>query len=221
MHSIFELPFAELLVLFSSDGSYPNDEGSSQEVTQSLFVGESQNRGTIGGQNKYWGLGGVDEKMRTLPRNRWGKGQHREVQTKRRFFFGITGKRWIRFDKLKLTAWSRRTKRAGFLWIYCNILWEEFKILSFITPHRLLISSIFMWGICKVLLLLCFHWKQLCIIKNIFFFIFLFFLRGGFSCNIILDKDIYVRSTVQLNDPFRGSLQFASVVLLLYRHIVQ
>lgn len=55
---------------FASDGSYPKDEGSSQEVTQSLFVGESRNRGTNGGQNKYWGLGGVDGKMRTLPRNR-------------------------------------------------------------------------------------------------------------------------------------------------------
>lgn len=55
---------------FASDGSYPKDEGSSQEVTQSLFVGESQNRGTIGGQNKYSGLGGADGKMRTLPRNR-------------------------------------------------------------------------------------------------------------------------------------------------------
>ncbi|XP_034004542.1 cell surface hyaluronidase [Trematomus bernacchii] len=55
---------------FASDGSYPKDEGSSQEVTRSLFVGESRNRGTNGGQNKYWGLGGVDAKMRTLPRNR-------------------------------------------------------------------------------------------------------------------------------------------------------
>uniref|UniRef100_A0AAQ5Z060 hyaluronoglucosaminidase n=1 Tax=Amphiprion ocellaris TaxID=80972 RepID=A0AAQ5Z060_AMPOC len=55
---------------FASDGSYPKDEGSSQEVTQSLFVGESRNRGTNGGQNKYWGVGGTDGKMRTLPRNR-------------------------------------------------------------------------------------------------------------------------------------------------------
>uniref|UniRef100_A0A8C9YLA2 hyaluronoglucosaminidase n=1 Tax=Sander lucioperca TaxID=283035 RepID=A0A8C9YLA2_SANLU len=55
---------------FASDGSYPKDEGSSQEVTQSLFVGESRNRGTNGGQNKYWGVGGTDAKMRTLPRNR-------------------------------------------------------------------------------------------------------------------------------------------------------
>ena len=53
-----------------SDGSYPKDEGSSQEVTQSLFVGESQNRGSNGGQNKYWGLGGADGRWRTLPRNR-------------------------------------------------------------------------------------------------------------------------------------------------------
>uniref|UniRef100_A0A3B4YHV6 hyaluronoglucosaminidase n=1 Tax=Seriola lalandi dorsalis TaxID=1841481 RepID=A0A3B4YHV6_SERLL len=55
---------------FASDGSYPKDEGSSQEVIQSLFVGESRNRGTNGGQNKYWGPGGADGKMRTLPRNR-------------------------------------------------------------------------------------------------------------------------------------------------------
>ncbi|XP_015254408.1 PREDICTED: transmembrane protein 2 [Cyprinodon variegatus] len=55
---------------FASDGSYPKDEGSSQEVTQSLFVGESRNRGTNGGQNKYWGMGGTDGKMRTLPRNK-------------------------------------------------------------------------------------------------------------------------------------------------------
>uniref|UniRef100_A0A7N8YHJ8 Cell migration inducing hyaluronidase 2 n=1 Tax=Mastacembelus armatus TaxID=205130 RepID=A0A7N8YHJ8_9TELE len=55
---------------FASDGTYPKDEGSSQEVKQSLFVGESQNRGTNAGQNKYWGLGGPDGKMRTLPRNR-------------------------------------------------------------------------------------------------------------------------------------------------------
>lgn len=55
---------------FASDGSYPKDEGSSQEVAQSLFVGESRNKGTNGGQNKYWGQGGVDGKPRTLPRNR-------------------------------------------------------------------------------------------------------------------------------------------------------
>ncbi|XP_043967046.1 cell surface hyaluronidase [Gambusia affinis] len=55
---------------FASDGSYPKDEGSSQEVTQSLFVGESRNRGTNGGQNKYWGVGGIDGEMRTLPRNK-------------------------------------------------------------------------------------------------------------------------------------------------------
>ncbi|XP_051541641.1 cell surface hyaluronidase-like isoform X1 [Myxocyprinus asiaticus] len=55
---------------FASDGSYPKDEGSSQEVSQSLFVGESRNRGTNGGQNKYWGISGVDGKMRTLPRNK-------------------------------------------------------------------------------------------------------------------------------------------------------
>lgn len=62
--------FKQLLSFVSSDGSYPKDEGSSQEVTQSLFVGESRNRGTNAAQNKYWGPGGADAKMRTLPRNR-------------------------------------------------------------------------------------------------------------------------------------------------------
>ncbi|XP_049326162.1 cell surface hyaluronidase [Astyanax mexicanus] len=55
---------------FASDGSYPKDVGSSQEVSESLFVGESKNRGSNGGQNKYWGVGGVDGRMRTLPRNK-------------------------------------------------------------------------------------------------------------------------------------------------------
>ncbi|KAI5625255.1 transmembrane protein 2 isoform X1, partial [Silurus asotus] len=55
---------------FASDGSYPKDVGSSQEVSESLFVGESCNRGTNGGQNKYWGVGGVDGILRTLPRNK-------------------------------------------------------------------------------------------------------------------------------------------------------
>ncbi|XP_064411445.1 cell surface hyaluronidase [Latimeria chalumnae] len=55
---------------FASDGSFPNDEGSSQEVTDSLFVGESGNHGFHGGQNKYYGIGGLDNKTRTLPKNK-------------------------------------------------------------------------------------------------------------------------------------------------------
>ncbi|XP_053430882.1 cell surface hyaluronidase [Nycticebus coucang] len=55
---------------FASDGSFPSDEGSSQEVLESLFVGESRNYGFQGGQNKYVGTGGVEHKPRTLPRNR-------------------------------------------------------------------------------------------------------------------------------------------------------
>ncbi|XP_006894484.1 PREDICTED: transmembrane protein 2 [Elephantulus edwardii] len=55
---------------FASDGSFPSDEGSSQEVSESLFVGESRNYGFLGGQNKYMGTGGIDHKPRTLPRNR-------------------------------------------------------------------------------------------------------------------------------------------------------
>ncbi|XP_039606665.1 cell surface hyaluronidase isoform X1 [Polypterus senegalus] len=55
---------------FASDGSFPKDIGSSQEVSESLFVGESKNYGTNGGLNKYWGVGGVDSINRTLPRNK-------------------------------------------------------------------------------------------------------------------------------------------------------
>uniref|UniRef100_A0A8C9BR76 hyaluronoglucosaminidase n=1 Tax=Phocoena sinus TaxID=42100 RepID=A0A8C9BR76_PHOSS len=55
---------------FASDGSFPSDEGSSQEVSESLFIGESRNYGFQGGQNKYVGTGGIDQKPRTLPRNR-------------------------------------------------------------------------------------------------------------------------------------------------------
>ncbi|XP_067886689.1 cell surface hyaluronidase isoform X1 [Heterodontus francisci] len=55
---------------FASDGSFPKDEGSSQEISESLFVGESKNYGSQGGQNKYWGVGGVDGKNRTLPKDK-------------------------------------------------------------------------------------------------------------------------------------------------------
>ncbi|XP_008047252.1 transmembrane protein 2 isoform X2 [Carlito syrichta] len=55
---------------FASDGSFPSDVGSSQVVSESLFVGESRNYGFQGGQNKYVGTGGIDQKPRTLPRNR-------------------------------------------------------------------------------------------------------------------------------------------------------
>lgn len=55
---------------FDSDGSFPNDEGASQVVSESLFIGESKNYGFQGGQNKYVGTGGIDNRTRTLPRNR-------------------------------------------------------------------------------------------------------------------------------------------------------
>ncbi|NXU56047.1 TMEM2 hyaluronidase, partial [Turnix velox] len=55
---------------FASDGSFPSDEGASQEVSESLFIGETKNYGYPGGQNKYAGTGGIDNKARTLPRNR-------------------------------------------------------------------------------------------------------------------------------------------------------
>ncbi|XP_062905096.1 cell surface hyaluronidase [Mobula hypostoma] len=55
---------------FASDGSFPKDEGSRQVISESLFVGESGNYGSQGGQNKYWGVGGVEGKNRTLPRDK-------------------------------------------------------------------------------------------------------------------------------------------------------
>ncbi|XP_067873820.1 inactive cell surface hyaluronidase CEMIP2-like isoform X2 [Heterodontus francisci] len=53
----------------ASDGTFPTDEGSSLEVTKSVFVGESINVGYNGGKNRYWGRGAYGE-YRTLPRNR-------------------------------------------------------------------------------------------------------------------------------------------------------
>ncbi|XP_062998722.1 inactive cell surface hyaluronidase CEMIP2-like [Elgaria multicarinata webbii] len=53
----------------ASDGTFPIDEGCSLEVTHSIFVGESNNLGSQGGQNSYWGRGANGE-YRTLPRNK-------------------------------------------------------------------------------------------------------------------------------------------------------
>ncbi|NXS08129.1 TMEM2 hyaluronidase, partial [Neodrepanis coruscans] len=53
----------------ASDGTFPTDEGSSLEVTRSIFIGESSNFGSQGGQNSYWGKGANGE-YRTLPRNK-------------------------------------------------------------------------------------------------------------------------------------------------------
>uniref|UniRef100_A0A8C8SWJ2 hyaluronoglucosaminidase n=1 Tax=Pelusios castaneus TaxID=367368 RepID=A0A8C8SWJ2_9SAUR len=53
----------------ASDGTFPTDEGSSLEVTRSIFVGESSNTGSQGAQNSYWGRGANGE-YRTLPRNK-------------------------------------------------------------------------------------------------------------------------------------------------------
>ncbi|KAJ8393075.1 hypothetical protein AAFF_G00067580 [Aldrovandia affinis] len=53
----------------ASDGTFPTDEGSSLEVTDSIFVGESSNVGSHGGHNRYWGEG-TNKKYRTLPRNK-------------------------------------------------------------------------------------------------------------------------------------------------------
>uniref|UniRef100_A0A8D3C7J5 Cell migration inducing hyaluronidase 1 n=1 Tax=Scophthalmus maximus TaxID=52904 RepID=A0A8D3C7J5_SCOMX len=49
-------------------GTFPDDDGSRQEVKNSLFVGESDNRGMRLPDNPTWGPGGSDLTGRTLPR---------------------------------------------------------------------------------------------------------------------------------------------------------
>lgn len=58
---------------------------------------------------------------------RWGHCQETGegntwVQQKWGFFLGIIGRWWNIFDKLNLTAWSKRVEGERFLWICGNIL---------------------------------------------------------------------------------------------------
>uniref|UniRef100_A0AAR2J641 G8 domain-containing protein n=1 Tax=Pygocentrus nattereri TaxID=42514 RepID=A0AAR2J641_PYGNA len=52
----------------ASGGTFPDDDGSRQEVKNSLFVGESENRGMPMSDSRTWGPGGLDHSGRTLPR---------------------------------------------------------------------------------------------------------------------------------------------------------
>lgn len=52
----------------ASGGTFPDDDGSHQQVMNSLFVGESKNRGMLLPENGVWGPGGSDSNSRTLPR---------------------------------------------------------------------------------------------------------------------------------------------------------
>ncbi|XP_068131329.1 cell migration-inducing and hyaluronan-binding protein [Hyperolius riggenbachi] len=52
----------------ASGGTFPDDDGSKQEIKNSLFVGESNNLGTEMADNHIWGPGGLDHNGRTLPR---------------------------------------------------------------------------------------------------------------------------------------------------------
>ncbi|XP_020645703.3 cell migration-inducing and hyaluronan-binding protein [Pogona vitticeps] len=51
----------------ASGGTFPHDDGSKQEIKNSLFVGESGNTGTETMDNDIWGPGGLDHSGRTLP----------------------------------------------------------------------------------------------------------------------------------------------------------
>ncbi|XP_034640368.1 cell migration-inducing and hyaluronan-binding protein isoform X1 [Trachemys scripta elegans] len=51
----------------ASGGTFPHDDGSKQEIKNSLFVGESKNVGTETMDNHIWGPGGLDHSGRTLP----------------------------------------------------------------------------------------------------------------------------------------------------------
>ncbi|KAI8511538.1 hypothetical protein Bbelb_106380, partial [Branchiostoma belcheri] len=46
--------------------TFPNDEGSSQQVWNSIFIGESENAGSAAGA-RVWGMGGVKHAERSLP----------------------------------------------------------------------------------------------------------------------------------------------------------
>uniref|UniRef100_A0A3B4F2S3 hyaluronoglucosaminidase n=1 Tax=Pundamilia nyererei TaxID=303518 RepID=A0A3B4F2S3_9CICH len=52
----------------ASGGTFPEDDGSHQQVKNSLFVGESDNRGMPFPDKRIWGPGGPDLTDRTLPR---------------------------------------------------------------------------------------------------------------------------------------------------------
>lgn len=51
----------------ASGGTFPYDDGSKQEIKNSLFVGESGNVGTKMVDSRIWGPGGLDPSGRTLP----------------------------------------------------------------------------------------------------------------------------------------------------------
>ncbi|XP_023932993.1 cell surface hyaluronidase [Lingula anatina] len=70
MRSFPNDPFADLLnaITFASSGRTPYDPGSHQEVTDSIFVGESENRGTqMQNDNTQNWAAGFDGKMRSFP----------------------------------------------------------------------------------------------------------------------------------------------------------
>eukprot|EP00058_Branchiostoma_floridae_P009244 XP_002594732.1 hypothetical protein BRAFLDRAFT_81182 [Branchiostoma floridae] len=50
----------------ASEGTFPNDVGSSQQIRNSIFIGESENVGTASGSS-VWGMGGVKPVARSLP----------------------------------------------------------------------------------------------------------------------------------------------------------
>uniref|UniRef100_A0A8C6SYQ2 Cell migration inducing hyaluronidase 1 n=1 Tax=Neogobius melanostomus TaxID=47308 RepID=A0A8C6SYQ2_9GOBI len=64
-----ECQFADnaISLTLASGGTFPDDDGSHQQVVNSVFVGESDNRGTFQ-PGQVWGPGGIDLKGRSLPR---------------------------------------------------------------------------------------------------------------------------------------------------------
>uniref|UniRef100_A0A9J7YVF5 Cell migration inducing hyaluronidase 1 n=1 Tax=Cyprinus carpio carpio TaxID=630221 RepID=A0A9J7YVF5_CYPCA len=54
----------------ASGGTFPDDDGSRQEVKNTLFVGESRNRGMPDLIDQSWGPGGLDHLGRSLPRGK-------------------------------------------------------------------------------------------------------------------------------------------------------
>lgn len=96
--------------------------------------------------------GALEELMK-----RWGhcqetgevKGNTEKSNTNGEFVWGIIGRHWILFDRFKLTAWSRRVKRAGFSWDLLQHSWNCFgrNLKYWVRLHSTVFFIVFfVWG---------------------------------------------------------------------------
>ncbi|CAH1264696.1 TMEM2 [Branchiostoma lanceolatum] len=95
-------------LVMASEGIFPNDEGSSQQVWNSIFIGESENVGTKTG-SKAWGMGGVKPVERTWPHSTANKIRGLDVYDGPIFADSCTFKRYA-----KVTEANRWSSAIGF-----------------------------------------------------------------------------------------------------------